>query len=265
MNKDLDRLLNMKNSPTTDPKLNELLKKAAEHEMTPEEIAAQRESYVRGEMDMLETSVLLMDTPTPAPSRENFEPTKEVISLHGLGFIQVKLGGNQRLHVWHPDLPRRKCFAHSQIHDHRFSFKSTVLVGMQRNLLYVALPPDAKKPTTHWGYLHEGPRTEFGNRPWIRKTDPYRIIPARRPYQDIGPGETYTMDAYEFHATEPLSGKVATLMTKTREFDRGATSLCEIGIEPDVDFNRKQLCASELWRFVLDVLGAETNTLRRLL
>ena len=29
------------------------------------------------------------------------------ITLHGLGFVQVQLEGSQRLHVWHPELPRR--------------------------------------------------------------------------------------------------------------------------------------------------------------
>jgi hypothetical protein len=36
---------------------------------------------------------------------------------------------NRRMHVWHPDLPRRACYEWSPIHNHRFSFRSTVLVG----------------------------------------------------------------------------------------------------------------------------------------
>ena len=44
------------------------------------------------------------------------------ITLHGLGFVQVQLEGNQRLHVWHPELPRQACFTHSAIHDQRFNF-----------------------------------------------------------------------------------------------------------------------------------------------
>lgn len=63
---------------------------------------------------------------------KDFTPTKDIISLHGLGFIQIKLDDNQRLHIWHPDLPRRKCFEHSNIHNHRFAFKSTVLKGIQK-------------------------------------------------------------------------------------------------------------------------------------
>jgi hypothetical protein len=45
-------------------------------------------------------------------------------------------------------------------------------------------------------------------------------------------------------------GIVATLMTKTRSFDKGAHSLCEIGVEPDVDFDRKQWLEDTLWNIV---------------
>jgi hypothetical protein len=49
------------------------------------------------------------------------------ITLHGLGFVQVQLQGNQRLHVWHPELPRRAIFEHSAIHVHRFNYRSRVI------------------------------------------------------------------------------------------------------------------------------------------
>ena len=95
-----------------------------------------------------------------------FIATKDQISLHGLGFLQVKLPGNQRIHVWHPDLPRRKCWESSNIHDHRFGFISRVLVGRQINQLYREVPFAPASDPTHIAYLHEGNRTTFGNRPW---------------------------------------------------------------------------------------------------
>jgi hypothetical protein len=67
---------------------------------------------------------------------KDFTPIAEQISVHGLGFIQVKLPNNQRLHVWHPDIPRRACYLHSAIHNHRFSFTSHVLIGTQVNRRY---------------------------------------------------------------------------------------------------------------------------------
>lgn len=185
------------------------------------------------------------------------DPMRETISLHGLGFIQVQLPAGQRLHIWHPDLPRRRCFEHSAIHSHRFAFTSRVLVGQQINILYIdAAPADAGGwgEATHILYLHEGPRTPRGGRPWMPNA-PVRMAEQGR--QVIDAGSSYRMAAYEFHSTEPGGdGKVATLMTKDWEGQAGAMSSCLIGVEPDSDFDRFQLSTSALWSYVFEVLGA---------
>lgn len=182
---------------------------------------------------------------------KQFEETAQSITLHGLGFLQVKLPDKARLHVWHPDLPRRKCFAHSSIHDHRFGFISRVLVGTQVNKVYRVWPVNIGG--THISYLHEGPRTEFGNRPWIQDE---MLIVELDYEQHIGPGDDYFMQPFVYHATEAGGdGRVATLMTKTIERSRGAHSLCAAGVEPDADFDRKQWPEDRLWEIVRDVLG----------
>lgn len=174
------------------------------------------------------------------------------ITLHGLGFVQVQLPADQRLHVWHPELPRRHCFEHSAIHNHRFSFVSQVLVGQQINIRYLASKPTAGEAATHQLYLHEGPRTERGGRPWVPDT---QVIMQRLVLSAIPPGQLYRMDAYDFHRTEPgADGKVATLMTKTWEGKRGAHSSCALGIDPDGDFDRYQWSPAQLWEIVSDVL-----------
>jgi hypothetical protein len=183
----------------------------------------------------------------------SFKETEETITLHGLGFLQVKLGGQQRLHVWHPALSRRACFQQSAVHDHRFSFTSRVLIGTQRNIVWEAEDVADHAEATHVGYLHEGARTRFGNRPWV----PNRWL--RIEVEDIvevPAGLEYSFDAYRFHSTEPAGdGRVATLMTKTWEGQRGAHSLCKVGVQPDVDFDRKQWPEDRLWEIVRDVLG----------
>lgn len=186
--------------------------------------------------------------------RKIFDPMTKIISLHGLGFIQVVLGGKQRLHVWHPALPRRSCSESSAIHSHSFSFKSTVLVGEQNNIRYTVNAPNEHAPATHDLYLHRGPRTDKGNRPWenvgqvhIQKAD--SLV--------IRPGETYTEFALDYHKTVPGGdGRVATLMTKTCEGEGAAHSSCLIGVAPDVDFDRFQWTPNELWAMVIDVLGS---------
>jgi hypothetical protein len=184
-----------------------------------------------------------------------FEETAETISLHGLGFLQIKLGAQQRLHIWHPDLPRRKCAEHSGIHNHRFGFSSLVLKGMQINDVFSVYESGkfTADRATHIAYLHEGERSRFGNRPWIPRE---RLWVGGVSREAVDAGQTYHMLPKVFHSTVPGGdGRVATLMTKTSESVEGARSLCEIGIVPDVDFDRKQMSQDDMWAFVRDVLG----------
>lgn len=183
------------------------------------------------------------------------DPMTANISLHGLGFIQVQLQGDQRLHVWHPELPRRKCFEHSAIHNHRFSFNSRVLIGQQINIKFKA--KYLFDQDTHLLYLHEGARTANGGRPWTPNATVAMVEHSR---QTIQAGEEYFMYAYDFHRPEPGGdGRVATIMTKLGEGKRGAMSSCAIGIEPDTDFDRFQLSPAQLWTYVFEVLGADSQ------
>ncbi len=183
-----------------------------------------------------------------------FKETAERISLHGLGFLQVKLGGDRRLHVWHPDLPRRTCFEHSQIHNHRFSFSSTVLRGSMLNDTFAAY--EEPGAASHVAYLHEGKRSILGNRPWIRRED---LWVGGVSHQLVEEGNTYHMLEKVFHQTVPGGdGRVATLMTKTFEdASGGARSLCKIGVEPNVDFDRSQMSYDGMWAIVRNVLGSD--------
>ncbi len=180
----------------------------------------------------------------------DFEPTKNQISLHGLGFLQVILPGKQRIHVWHPDLPKRKCFEHSSIHSHRFSFVSRVLVGVQINQRY-RLDTCVEEAYSHVAYQHNGERKESGNRPWDHCAR-VEITPAGVP-EHFYPGNEYLMEAHDFHATES-NGIVVTLMRKTFESPHPAHSLCKIGVEPDVNFDRMQMTSSDMWDIFNDAI-----------
>lgn len=184
-----------------------------------------------------------------------YKETAEAITLHGLGFLQVKLPANRRLHVWHRELPRRWCHQHSQVHDHRFAFNSLVLVGTQINVIWHEYDPHGSDdiPPTHVIYLHDGERTKFGNRPWI--PDGERCLTPQVPLA-VPAGKSYDVNAFAYHATTPGGdGRVATLMTKTWEGEKGAHSACAIGIQPHVDFDRNQWTETQLWEVVRDVLG----------
>lgn len=171
------------------------------------------------------------------------------ITLHGLGFVQVQLPGNQRIHVWHPELPRRRCFEHSAIHNHRFGFRSIVLVGEQINIPVAVLPSETG---SHMLYLHEGKRTASGGRPWVPDG---RVALLECDPVSIKAGESYWMQPYDYHrTTSGGNGQVATLLTKMNEGNAGAHSSCLIGVDPDVDFDRFQWSPSRLWEVVSAVL-----------
>ena len=171
------------------------------------------------------------------------------ITLHGLGFIQVQLEGNQRLHVWHPELPRRACVEHSAIHDHRFNFMSRVIVGTQINHEYDMVRHDAGEFML---YLHEGARTAGGGRPWTPDGRANLVLAYTG---EIKAGNDYNTQAYHFHRTEPGGdGRVATIMAKRGVYPAGAHSTCRLGIQPDTEFDRFQWSPAQLWEVVSDVL-----------
>lgn len=183
---------------------------------------------------------------------KDFTPTKETISLHGLGFIQVALGGNQRMHVWHPSLPRRNCFEHSAVHNHRFSFTSRVLKGTQINQR-CDLETVKHGEGTHLLISHNGPRSDKGGRLSYPVAD---VNVFERPMLErYSPGEEYFMPAYEYHHT-PCEGVVVTLMRKHEEGSIHANSVCRRGVDFHYDFDRFKLSPDELFSIVKDALAS---------
>ncbi len=180
------------------------------------------------------------------------DPLKDKITLHGLGFIQVQLPAG-RLHVWHPELPRRLCFHHSSIHDHRFDFESLVLVGSMENTNYYVDRSARLGELTHEGYEHSSARQACGGRGW----EPVGSVCLRQRQEFIiGAGQQYSMSAYVPHRTNPLGdGRVATLMRKGAVHKWPATSYVTLGVDPETDFDRYQWSAPTLWEVVIDVLG----------
>lgn len=179
----------------------------------------------------------------------DFTPTQETISLHGLGFIQLKLDGNQRMHVWHPDLPRRDCYAASAVHNHRFGFTSRVLKGTQINQ---RCDLEVVKPGTgsHLLISHNGPRNEKGG----RESHPVADVNVHmREVERYLPGDEYAMSPFEYHHT-PCDGVVITVMRKHQESAIHANSVCRRDVAFHYDFDRFQLSPNELFDVVMDAM-----------
>ncbi len=178
---------------------------------------------------------------------KDFTPTKETISLHGLGFIQVKLGGSQRLHVWHPDLPRRSCYEYSSIHNHRFGFTSCVLKGTQINIR-CRIEIVKQSTGSHLLISHNGPRSEKGGRESYPVAD-VNIEEMEAEY--YGAGEEYTLPVFEYHKT-PNKGIVITVLKKEKEQNIHANSVIERGHSFHYDFDRFQLSPEKLYGYVIE-------------
>lgn len=188
-------------------------------------------------------------------TKPDFTPTKGDITLHGLGFIQIKMPNDMRMHVWHPDLPRRKCFSESAIHNHRFSFRSTVLKGRQINQRVDVHPTAHPVYHSHDIINHNGPRgPEGGRRSFVDGGCEIEL----GHLETYEAGESYIMDELEYHMT-PNSGKVATIMEKLTEGTTHACSIIETGITFDQGFDRYQLSEAELWDFVRDVMESDAD------
>lgn len=183
---------------------------------------------------------------------KDFTPTKETISLHGLGFIQLVLGNDQRMHIWHPDLPRRNCYEHSAVHNHRFSFISRVLKGTQINQ---RCDIEIVKPETgsHLLISHNGPRSDKGGRLSYPVAD-INIHYKEKEYYE--PGQEYIISMFEYHHT-PCKDIVITIIKKIQTSQSiHAYSTCERGIDFHYDFNRFQLTPEVLFYYVREALEA---------
>ena len=178
---------------------------------------------------------------------KDFAPTKETVSLHGLGFIQLILPANRRLHVWHPSLPRRNCYEHSAIHNHRFGFISRVLKGAQINV-----PVDIELALygTHHVISHNGPRRAWGGRESypVAECNVYERAP-----EIVPAGCEYFMAPGAYHHT-PVDDIVITLMTKTEETCIHANSIIRKGVPFHQEFDRFQLNTDALMDVVKEAL-----------
>ncbi len=184
------------------------------------------------------------------------ERPSQKVSLHGLGFLQIQLTDQLRIHVWHPDLPRRRCFKHSSAHNHRFGFESTVLAGIIVNHIMAPITTTGiNKDEQYYLYKHDGPRGSHGNRAWmIDESGPWRFVHVSA--TSYVAGQKYPMLPYVYHETAiPGGGKAATLMHKTEEHKTPAHSACRVGVEPDETFDRFQMTNDDMWAIVRDVLG----------
>lgn len=169
--------------------------------------------------------------------------------VHGNGFIQLDLEKGSRLHIWgHPALPRQK--VDTGIHDHRFGFRSRVIVGRVVNAMWRTVEVDSEP--THKIYVPKPSKTEN-----TTLQDSGEVVRARIYHSEtVLAGESYVMHPRMFHETF-TDRPSATLMTKTVEdHEHMARVLVPMGLEPDNDFHRDAALPCErLWEIIEEVLS----------
>ncbi len=155
---------------------------------------------------------------------------KADICLHALGFIQVRLDGDQELRIWHPNLPRAQGYSKSQIHSTSYCFGALVLKGSFRQDIYLL---DKEAHNTNL-------------RIWVRHIS----------CDIVGAGMTYQMAAGTLHSiTLQGLGHAAAVMTRLTEGE-GLTILGAPGIDINAeDFDRFQMSNDDMWAIIRDVMG----------
>ncbi len=151
---------------------------------------------------------------------------------HGNGFLKVVLaaenGWKLRLHVWFPNTP-----CEENIHDHRWSFASTVLCG---HLLSETFTDDAQGTITGTEYLYHAKQQQTSSEKQLNGRFCLRSLGQ----QFRGVGESYVLPTAVLHRICDYSNKslVATMMCSApthQGYNRLLVSDDRQGIDPNVE------------------------------
>lgn len=158
-----------------------------------------------------------------------------------LGFVQIKLNDDQRMHVWHPDINEHSF--EEELHDHRYEFTSHVLAG----------------ETTHEEYFFV--RAENGDHEMVEVSCkpgvPSDPAPLGRGFVQKGgsytmvAGSKYTFPPTGFHRIR--TQRCVTLLERG-EIVTDFARVIKLVDAPSVCPFERQLPVNQLWEIVVDVL-----------
>jgi hypothetical protein len=150
-------------------------------------------------------------------------------AVEGLGFMRADVldTGDQRaaLHIWHPELREPAMIDSGMLHDHRFSFRSLVLVGAIHDTEIVSLTPSTDDVDPY--QIHEVAEPTPGHFIVTEQVERYRLVTSRHTYRA---GSCYFYAAGRFHTSE-VSQLTVTLCWKSGEFG-GGRLLARAGRKP---------------------------------
>lgn len=178
--------------------------------------------------------------------------------LHGNGQIQLDFG-NGRIHIWHPEATKLSqkntdTIARTPIHDHRFSFRSAILLGKLGHFEYelhkvdAAEAPWIKKSLydIYQALVREGEDTIL-----MKVNNPdtvYSLVTVNE--QRLSWGSCYSFGAYKLHETTALVPTMTYMVKTSEDKDYNPIVLCPVNKVPDNDFNRYQVNEETLWEII---------------
>ncbi len=178
------------------------------------------------------------------------------VRAHPNGFIQLDLDNEdrRRLHVWHDKLPKQQ--VSTPIHDHRFDFVSTILIGKLTNVVY-EIEESSAPSHRRWKAVRDTNSQETHLEPFAP------AVLAKMAYAlSLDRGKSYSFLAGRFHETQ-FQTPTVTLMTKQHTyFDHESSALVPIGVEPDNTFSRHSCSKEYMWTIIEEALSSSVPDLR---
>ena len=169
--------------------------------------------------------------------------------VHGNGFVQLDIPGSNthRLHIW-PEKKLDTQKVYTGIHNHKFSFKSKVLLGKLVHLQYEDLVRD--NFNGEWNIYTTVPRDREDKGLVLATSDLFKLVNPQK--FEMSAGSEYEFKAGKFHDSYGV-GLTATLMNKGDVEDIQVIVTCPKDKEPDNDFNRYQFEEKILWDIIEQV------------
>ena len=182
--------------------------------------------------------------------------------INGNGFLQLDVddyGSERRLHIWHPSLPQQKVA--TPIHDHRFSFTSQVLYGVQESQRYT-LQRGTEITTADLEETYQIHKVVNRDREDTILVPTGETVGVQGEDRLVIPmGHQYHFPAHDFHAT-PVSGMITvTWLTKTYIDPSHETQvLVKSGFMPDNEFNRYDWPDEYCWNIIKQSIMLAQNS-----
>lgn len=161
----------------------------------------------------------------------------------GLGFIQLKIDADKRLHFWHPELS--PIVGDEEIHDHRYDFRSMILKGELTNNIYEVKQDSYGNYEMCWVFCD---KEHSGKPQHIMDVD---IADCKS--TTYSAGQSYTMKMDQFHRT---IFKVPTVTYLERgPVKKERARIVKLILKPAVCPFSVKLTEEDIWKRIAEVIG----------